>query len=578
MKLCALFGKSAEELGVLPKSHQVERAEAEILPEDVNTSASALERSRLWSVPYIRHPFFTGREEILSRLHRLLRQEKASALCGLGGIGKTQTIIQYVYRHAQDYSAVFWISAETYETIISSLSSIAPLLNVLDQQNTERMVGAILHWLVNHDGWLLIFDNVEDIDLVRRFLPSAQHGSLLFTSRRQTLGTLAQMLVLDPLTPDEGIRLLLQCTGHLNSMTSLYQSDSTEAIAARGIVEAMDGFPLALDQAGAYIDETGCDLAHYLTLYQTHSAALLNRRGRFGEDYPASVVTTLALSLQRVDAHSTVATAVLRICAFISPDAIPDELFLPQRHTGEPPIPSLALDALQLDEVLAILRSYSLIKRHMGTKQFSIHRVVQAVLKVRLDPDTYHTVAQETIRLVNHMFPMVEAMTTWQQCQRLLPHALACATLIEEEDCVSEEAGSLLHKVGTYLLECAQYTQSEIYLTRAYTIRQQLFGFEHLAVAETMHNLAELAYYKGQYGQAEQIHMQALQVREHHLGPTHSDVATSLNNLAGIYWISRALRAGGAAVLSRLRDEKGNPWKRAPGCRRNLAKYRASVL
>jgi hypothetical protein len=47
-------------------------------------------------------PFFTGREEVLSQLHDALSSGKAAltqpqAISGLGGIGKTQTAVEYAY-------------------------------------------------------------------------------------------------------------------------------------------------------------------------------------------------------------------------------------------------------------------------------------------------------------------------------------------------------------------------------------------------------------------------------------------------------------------------------------------------
>jgi hypothetical protein len=50
-------------------------------------------------------------------------------------------------------------------------------------------------------------------------------------------------------------------------------------VQAEGIVRHLDGLPLALDQAGAYIEETGCGLSGYLELYRSHAPELLRRRG-----------------------------------------------------------------------------------------------------------------------------------------------------------------------------------------------------------------------------------------------------------------------------------------------------------
>ena len=53
----------------------------------------------LWTVPYPRNPFFTGREYVLKKLEGALKSVGVAALSGLGGIGKTQIAAEYAYRH-----------------------------------------------------------------------------------------------------------------------------------------------------------------------------------------------------------------------------------------------------------------------------------------------------------------------------------------------------------------------------------------------------------------------------------------------------------------------------------------------
>src|SRR5260221_11081086 len=93
----------------------------------------------------------------------------------------------------------------------------------------------------------------------------------------------------------EGTHLLLRRAGR-------FENASEEEINQAGnIVVALDHFPLALDQAGAYIEETGCSFEDYLDLYQTHRQALLAPRGMLPTDYPNSVATTWSPSFQKVE-------------------------------------------------------------------------------------------------------------------------------------------------------------------------------------------------------------------------------------------------------------------------------------
>jgi transcriptional regulator with XRE-family HTH domain len=89
-----------------------------------------------WYVPLPRNPFFTGREETLTVLHASLGVQQAVALTqtqalhGLEGIGKTQIALEYAYRYALEYRAVFWIAAETLESVLASLMRIAEVLQL----------------------------------------------------------------------------------------------------------------------------------------------------------------------------------------------------------------------------------------------------------------------------------------------------------------------------------------------------------------------------------------------------------------------------------------------------------------
>lgn len=539
IKLCALFGKSVEELGFVDPAQEAPAA----LKETEATFPS------FWNVPYPRNLFFTGREDILATLHEQLRQRhrlaltQSLAVSGLGGIGKTQIALEYAYRYGSTYSAVFWLNAETSQTLLNSFYTLAQQL-ALPESKAEHdltlVARAVCHWLSLQKHWLLIFDNVEQLELLTSFLPSLHQGSLLLTTRLQAVGAIAQPVIVGPMEQEEGLLFLLQRSEVLHPDMPLSTVASADLQAARSVVEMLDGLPLALDQAGAYIEEAGCELARYSRLYQEHAPLLLKRRGRAGEDHPQSVDATVAFAVERVQAQAPAAADLLRLCAFLSPDNIPQELFVCQ--AGEASGPGISFDPLEWDEALGVLRRYSLISRQADAGLLSLHRLVQVVLKAQMDQTSYRQWAYQAIETVNRGFPAVELFTTWSQCQRVLPHAQVCATVIEEEQIISEAAGRLLHQMGIYLLEEAQYAQAESYLTRAYELRMRLFGEQHPATAESLNYQAELAYYQGNYQRAEQLHWQTLRIREQELGPQHPDVAVSLNNLAGVYWIQGKYR------------------------------------
>ena len=71
------------------------------------------------------------------------------------------------------------------------------------------------------------------------------------------MGGLARKVELDTMGPEEGAELLLRRAGIITEDATLDRASTKDRAAALDIVRAMDGLPLALDQAGAYIQQPG---------------------------------------------------------------------------------------------------------------------------------------------------------------------------------------------------------------------------------------------------------------------------------------------------------------------------------
>jgi len=518
-------------------------------PDELESQTNRVDS--IWNVPIRRNLFFTGREAVLRRLYSTLCSGRTAALTqvqavsGLGGIGKTQTAVEYAYRYRNDYQAILWVRAETHEVLLADLVSLAEVLGLpeRDEPNQNRIVQAVKHWLNEYSNWLLILDNVGDLSVLEDVLPSEARGHLLLTTRAQSTGNFAQCLDLEQMEPEEGALFLLRRAKLLGLDAPLEQAPQGLAAIAKGLTQIMGGLPLALDQAGAYIEETGCSLSDYQERYQAQKARLLNRRGNLVVDHPESVSTTLSLSFQKVEHVNSAAAELLRLCAFLAADAIPEEIITEGASELGSILQPVASDPLALDDALAALRSYSLLRRNAESKTLTIHRLVQAVLKERMNEEVQRQWAERTVRAVNRAFPAVdeantwvtEEITTWASCQRCLPHAYLCTALIGQWKMVFEEAGNLLHQIGSYLWERGQYVQAEVQLGNAYDLLIHTLGPEHPKVANSLESIASLYYYQGKYLEAQQLFQRALAIREKTQGPEHLDVASCLEYVATIY-------------------------------------------
>ncbi len=506
----------------------------------------------LWHVPHRRNPFFTGREDVLHQLYAALNVPSAhkrpmpQALSGLGGMGKSQTALEYACRHRSSYRAVLWVNAETYETLLADYATIAQVLELPQQQKPDWQREAVVHWLETHTDWLLLLDNVEDLTLVRTFLPGdmnqserndEQNGHIVLTTRLQALGTLAERIELEKMDADEGALFLLRRVRLIEPEATLEDAEGADFIEAKDIARAMDGLPLALDQAGAYIEECGCSLYDYQERYRSQQVSLLALRGQSASasEHPESVVTTWLLSFQKVEQRNPIAAALLRLCAFLHPEAILEEMILAGATGDDSPLAPLATNPLALDSAIAVLRTFSLLRRDAETHTLSMHRLVQSVLKAYMDDATRRSWAEQAVRAVNRSFPDCEQVANWQQCRRYLPHVQVCLQHIEQWNLAFPEAASLLDKAGAFVLAQAQYNQAASLLKKALAIRLQVQGEAHGDVTESLTNLAGVYLNQGKYATAEPLLARALEICEQVRGAEHADVAVCLNNLALCY-------------------------------------------
>src|SRR5579859_6257377 len=237
-----------------------------------------------WNIPYQRNPYFTGCQDYLEYLYATLHPTNAGAeaqhrsqrypvvITGLGGIGKTQIALAYVYRYYNAYKALFWIRADTRETLLSDFLAIANLLDLPEKNRHEQtpILEAVKAWFRKHGEWLLIFDNADDLVTTQEFIPPLREGSILLTTRSQIVGKVGRVMEMDVLSPEEGVLFLLRRAGILPLDAPIEDVAEVDRRLANEIVQALGALPLALEQAGAYVQECGCSLAHYLNLYQKH--------------------------------------------------------------------------------------------------------------------------------------------------------------------------------------------------------------------------------------------------------------------------------------------------------------------
>jgi tetratricopeptide (TPR) repeat protein len=491
------------------------------------------------NVPYARNPFFTGRTEILDGIRGALEATSTiavtQAISGLGGIGKTQTTVEYAYRYRDNYEAIFWVIADNEATITSAYAEIARLLNLPEAMSLDqnRIVETVRHWFETHDKWLLIMDNADTPSLVRRFLPLSPLGHILITSRAQNLDMLGipRALDLQELSPDEALEFLLKRTGREDT-------DVPERQAAANLAEELGWLPLALEQAGAYIAAHQARFEDYLVSFERRQLELLEASPPIVGDYPRSVSTTWSLNFDEIDQVNAAAADLLRVSTFLSPDSIPLELITEgASETGRALSAALAQvqeDPVVMNTVLEPLIRYSLIRRDIESNTYSVHRLVQDTVKTAMDDESRRIWALRAVRAINFVFPSA-SYATWPLCDRLLPHSVKAAKLVDDFDFQYADSGNFLNGVASYLRMIGDFGEAERLHLQGLAIAERDLGPDDPSVATHLNNLALVYIDQYMYSKAEPLLVHALNISENAHGADNSELALPYNNLGTFY-------------------------------------------
>ena len=474
-----------------------------------------------------RPALLAGREELLAGLDTRLsagddRWPRVVALCGLGGAGKTSVAVEYAHRHLAETGLAWQFRAEDPTVLTGDFARLAAQLGareLLDARDPVASVHAVL--AAFPAGWLLLFDNAPDQASVQRFLPPAGHGRVLVTSQ-SALWPAGQGLEVPVLDVQVAAGFLVNRTG------------DPDGRAAAELAGELGGLPLALEQAAAFMQATGDDLAGYLASFRQQRAGLFGRGEPAG--YGKTVATTWALAFDRLEQGGPGAAGLLRLMACCAPEAVPLRLLLQPRHGLEaklgpevaPVLVPLLEDRLAAGDAVAALRRYSLVTP-AGDGLVSVHRLVQAVTIDQMPGDLAGQWRRAAAALIEAALPAdTNPPETWPVCAALLPHARVA--LADHSDGMA--------RIANYLRQSGSYAAARDLERKIADAVKRVLGAEHPDALTARRILADWTGAAGDFAGARDQLAALLPVRERISGHEHPDTLAVRAQLA--WWTGEA--------------------------------------
>ncbi|KAH7012086.1 kinesin light chain [Microdochium trichocladiopsis] len=520
-------------------------------------------------------PHFVARDGEVAEMRRVLCSDgsrRVVVLHGLGGIGKTQLAATYINRYRDEYSAIFWLNIKDEASIQQSFARVATQileqnadtgsLKALDlQQDHNKIAQAVKAWLSlpGNTRWLLVYDNYDNPKLpgrradaavdIHQFLPMAHQGSIVITTRLAQIDIGHHIRIEKLKSKHESLQILSKASGRIG-----LQDDGD----AQELVRELDGLPLALATAGAYLKRVPVSIRKYLRYYQ-ESWARVTSDLYLGSYADRTLSSTWQLSYEHLQAQNPLAANLLRWWAYFNNEDIWFGLVQARSRMGPVWMKQLS-EELNFNDAIGLLHDYSFVEpttMFQETQGYSIHGCLHSWTMHILNKEWDGWLNKLAVESVASQVPSNVEPEYWLLQKRLVPHAIQSCSTVRENDLPSnwvfhslgnlylhqgklDEAEkmysrALLENLGSLYKDQGKLSEAEKMYLRALYEYEKALGPDHTSTFSTVNNLAILYSNQGKLDEAEKMYLRALDGKEKALGPNHTSTLTTVENLGSLY-------------------------------------------
>ncbi|KAM3549110.1 hypothetical protein ARSEF4850_009032, partial [Beauveria asiatica] len=488
---------------------------------------------------------FVGREEELAWIHRELTEPDGGqtvVVHGLGGMGKTQLAIAYMKRHRNDYSALIWLNArdeislsQSFRLAAMRISREHPNLSYMQIAASDKDADAsqaVRRWLdePKNDRWLLIYDNydhpkvVSDADEVpngvgdnrgktghldqqtpqsydiRQYLPdtASDSGAVLITTRSTSvnIGSMKTLTKLESI--DDSLEIL----------------ESTSDLSAAELAKLLDGLPLALASAGAYLKGLTTSCAQYIELYKQEWSDLHQRpQGLLSED--KTLFSTWNVSYEYIKAKDENAAKLLHLWSYFDNNDLWYELLKDGEEQKQPWHHDIVLTRLSFDKTMRILCSHGLVEAHTGilskeSQGYGVHTCVHEWMTNVLNRNMDREMVRTALDCIASHVPSKDEPEFWLTQRRLMAHADRYIT-VDGNNTHQDIDFDALFGLGYLYANQGRVKEAEAMYRRALEGYEKAWGPDHTSTLDTVNNLGNLYKSQGRHQQAEAMYQRALE-------------------------------------------------------------------
>jgi len=488
-------------------------------------------KNRLFQIPQYNlqddSPYIEREDSIIEKIKNKLSDTGFSvcAITGSGGVGKTRIMSEYAHK-VKTSMKIFWFSAISADYIKEEIRQFTLERELIKEteKNKNYIFQVFKNWMIENENWLFLLDNVERYEDIEVFLDVGNmpigKRHILLTSRNEENETHdIQTIELEVFNKNESLIFLEKHT---------YQESDEYA---EKIAEYLGGLPLALEQASAYIREENKSYKEYYELLKKDGIILRLEKKRLS--HTESVGATWNISIQRITNEGT---HMLYLCSYMASENINETLFIENSKLLPSSLGEIMVDSLKKNEVWNQLTRYSLLKKKVNGKDYSMHRLLQEVVRNKIGNDPKWAQCCLSLFYKSYEFKYGN-IESHKRFLNLTPHVetflnAAISVLTDKEQ---EKIAYLYHMGGSGNRNLGNYNYALEWCRNALTIYEKTLGKEHPSTATVYNDMAVIFQDLSNYDKALEYYDYALAIREKTLGKEHPNTATTYNNMAAIF-------------------------------------------